>query len=347
MAGKATITTAGGLSGSAARTLFHNSMDVGAVRPFVGRDGRSYITVNGAVREFHGNALLRKDEWVHLDTTVVETARRELTIINDLRAAGLSRDVGNLGTTIIEYERSGDLGPARVDMSGTTRGDEDTMAFDLAGVPLPITHKQFRLNLRRLQASRNLGQGLDVSQAALAARIVAETLDDMVFNGVPDLSIDGRSVPGLLTHADRNIGTLSADWTDPAATPLADVQAMINASRASHYRGPYMLYVPDSYYTLLSDDYKAESDKTWLERISALPAIQGVKATGSLPDGNVVLVQLTSDVIELGEAQDITTVDWDEQGGFEAHFKVFAGIVPIIKSTYARQSGVTHFSVAG
>src|SRR5690625_2450944 len=289
MAGKASVTTAGGLSGSAARRLIDNNMDVGALRPYIGQDGRSYMTVNGQVREFHGNALLRKDEWKYLDTTIVETARRELGVVNDLRAAGLSRNVGDLGTTIVEYERSGDLGPARVDMSGTTRGDEDTLAFDLAGVPLPITHKQFRLNLRRLLASRKMGQGLDVSQAALAARIVAETLDDMVFNGVEGLSIDGRSVPGLLTHADRNIGTLSADWTDPAATPLADVQAMINASRASHYRGPYMLYVPDSYYTLLSDDYKPESDKTWLERISALPAIQGVKATGSPPAGNVAL----------------------------------------------------------
>lgn len=345
MAGNANITTVKGLSGSAARRLIDNNMDAGALRPYLGRDGRSWITVNGVAREFHGNALLRKDEWVELDTTVVETARRELVIVNDLRSAGLSRDVGDLGTTIVEYERSSDLTAARVDMSGTTRGDEDTQAFDLAGIPLPITHKQFRLNLRRLLASRRQGQGLDVTQAALAARIVSETLDDMVFNGVENLSVDGRSVYGLMTHPDRNTGSLSADWTDAGADPLGDVQRMIALSRAANYRGPYNLYVPDGYYTLLTDDYKAESDKTWLERIQALPAISRVQATSSLAEGNVVLVQMTRDVIELGEAQDITTVDWEEQGGFEAHFKVFAGIVPIVKSTYAKQSGVTHFSV--
>jgi len=346
MAGKASVTTAGGLSGSAARRLIDNNMDVGALRPYIGQDGRSYMTVNGQVREFHGNALLRKDEWKYLDTTIVETARRELGVVNDLRAAGLSRNVGDLGTTIVEYERSGDLGPARVDMSGTTRGDEDTLAFDLAGVPLPITHKQFRLNLRRLLASRKMGQGLDVSQAALAARIVAQTLEDKVFNGVEGMSIDGRSVAGLLTHSDRNTGDLTAAWDASGAKPLQDVQAMIALSRKANYRGPYNLYVPDEYYTMLSDDYKAESDKTWLERILALPSINSVQATSAITGDDVVLVQMTSDVIELGEAQDITTVDWDEQGGFEAHFKVFAGIVPIIKSTYSGQSGVTHFSPA-
>lgn len=335
------------LTGGGARRLFDNDFNVNALRPYQ-EDGRSFMTVNEAghlvAREITANALLRKDEWKQIDTVVVETARRELTIINDLRSAGLTRELGDLGTTIVEYERSGDMDPAQINMSGVTKATEDTLEFDLVGIPLPITHKQFRINLRRLLASRRNGGGLDTSQVSLASRIVAETLDEMVFRGNSRISVGGTRIYGLINHPDRNTGSLAADWLGTGANPLKDVMEMVAHSRAVNYRGPFTLYVSDDYWTFLQGDYKPESDKTVLERILDIREIQEVKPASSLASGNVVLVQLTPDVVQLGEAQDITVVDWDEEAGFEAHFKVFAGIVPIVKSTHKKQSGVTHYT---
>ena len=71
------------------------------------------------------NLLLRKDEWISLDTAIVNIARRLLNGVADLRAAGLTRTLGGLGTLMAEWEQAGDMNPARVDMSAVSRSDED------------------------------------------------------------------------------------------------------------------------------------------------------------------------------------------------------------------------------
>ena len=289
------------------------------------------------------NNLLRKDEWISLDAAIVDQARRVLNGVADLRAAGLTRTLGGLGTLMAEWEQAGSMNPARVDMSATTQSDEDTQDFTLQGVPVPITHKGFRINARRLEASRRSGDALDTTQAELAATIVAEGLEDLLFNG-NSLQVQGRTIYGYTTLPARLTGSLSASWAT-TGDPLADTIAMIDAAYQQHYRGPFMLYVNNSYWTALQDDYKAESDRTVLERLRAIAEIQDVKPASSLASNAVVMVQMTSNVVQLGVAQDIDTVEWEMFGGLEEHFKVLAAIVPILKWDAANQSGIVHYTV--
>src|SRR5690606_23513867 len=122
--------------------------------------------------------------WVQFDNTVIEIARHRLIGVGDLIERGLTYNVPNaMGVTKIEWERSGDMGPAELSMAGVTEGRNDTMDFDLVSMPLPIIHKDFWINIRKLEASRNGGMPLDTTQAAVCSRKVSERIESMLFLG--------------------------------------------------------------------------------------------------------------------------------------------------------------------
>ena len=94
----------------------------------------------------------------------------------------------------------------------------------------------------------------------------------------------------------------------------------------------------------LRDDFKANSDKTILERLLQIDSLTAIRSSSKLTGTNVVLVQLTSDVIDLPVGQDITTVEWDTKGGLSMHFKVMAAMAPRIKSDANSRTGLVHYS---
>lgn len=285
------------------------------------------------------NDLLRKDEWEKLDQAVVEVARQRLNGIADLMNAGLTHDLGSLGVILSQYEQMSDMDDAERSMSGVKRGTEDSVEFTLKSVPVPITHKDFRINIRRLQASRLLGETVDVSQARTASRLVRDSLEDMLFNGASALQVDGNGISGYTTHSDR--GTHSgSDW-GTIANIYSDVISMISVAEAANYYGPFVLYVAGTQYGEMREVYTDGSGQKALDRVLALPEISAVKPADVLTD-EAVLVQLDSDVVDLAVAEDIMTVQWDHQGGMETNFKVMAAMVPRIKSDANGNSGVVH-----
>ncbi len=300
------------------------------------------LDVNAALRT---NDLLRKDEWEQLDESLVRVARARLNGIADLRNAGLTRTLRGLGVLIDQFERVSEFDAATQSMDVITPPTEDTGEFDLVSVPIPITHKGFRISLRQLEASRTIGQPLDTTNIELATRQVVEVLESMLFNG-SGVIIGGGTVFGYTNHPDRNTGTLTATWLNPATRDIiADVINMIGAAEADGYFGPYMLYVPQDYWSELREDYKADSERTFMERILAIDEITGVKVTDALATDNVVLVQMTRDVVDLSIGQDITTVEWEQMGGLLGRWIVMAAMAPRIKSDFEGKSGVVHFTV--
>lgn len=292
------------------------------------------------------NDLLRKDEWIRLDEAVVRVARTLITAIADLRAAGLVRNLGSLGVLIDQYERVTEVEPAEQNMTGVAPGERDLPEYTLVGVPIPITFKDFQVNIRTLEASRTMGAAMDTVTAELCTRQVAESLDDMVFNG-SNVQVDGTLVRGYTTHPDRITGSLTGNGWDDAATRdiIADSIAMVAAAEAQNYRGPFTMYVPVAYMSELRADYStAKGDRTFLERILAIDAINAVKSSPDLTGDEVLLVQLTSDTVDLSVGQDIVTVEWDEMGGLVSNFKIMAAMAPRVKSTAVSATGVVHFT---
>lgn len=297
------------------------------------------------VNALRTNNVLRKEEWIQFDEKVVNVARQRLVGVADLLNNGLRFGVGNaLGTTVVEWERMSDMDPAELSMSGITEGQEDRVVFDLQQIPLPIIHKDFRINIRALEASRKLGQPLDTTQATLAARLVSEKIESLLFNG-GYVAGASNQVYGYTSAPNRNTGSVTASWlTATGAQIVADVISMIDDANADHMYGPFGLYVPVAVFNHMADDYKAESDKTIKQRVEEIPGISWIKPSSDLTGTNVTMIQMTEDVVDMIDGIQPTVVQWETHGGMQVHFKVMAIMVPRIKDTKASQSGIVHYS---
>lgn len=292
---------------------------------------------------------LRKDEWKAFDDVLLKEGVIRLAGVADLIGSGLVKTVPNaLGKMVYQYEKQTDLGPAKTTLDGRARTDNDGVEFELNQLPLPITHKDFFLNLRQLAASRERGESLDTTQAQAAGRVVAEQLENMLFNGFTG-KFGGLSIYGYTTHPNRNtsgFGT-GGDWGQVAKTGeqmLTDVQTMQAALQADRMYGPYWIYVPSDAGVRLGGDFKAASDKTIIQRLLEVPGIKGIRVADQLATSNVIMVQATEDVTCWVQGEGIQTVQWDEYGGLQINFKAFAIGVPLVRADIQGRSGVYHMT---
>lgn len=294
------------------------------------------------------NATLRKDEWKHYDTAVLKAARQRLVGINRLRAAGLVYSIANgLGKTVLEYENSSDNEAAQVSMDGVTRGRNDRMEYDLNYLPLPIIHKDYQLSIRELNASRQTGEALDTTMAEMASRKVAEKIETHMFQGTSTFTYGGGTITGLLDATNRNTGSLAYHWNDSGATGATittDVLNMKQASITARHYGPWMLWIPTNFETAIDADYVSGYPKTIRNRIKEIAGIIDVEVADLLTADNVILCQMTSDVIRQVEGLPITNLEWNEQGGMIFNFKVMTISVTQCRSDQDSRSGITHFT---
>lgn len=332
-------------------------------RPYVNERGQSVITVNTGQLDGQGqpiyherqivtNATLRKDEWVRVDETVRESARERLVIVSDLQAAGLTFNVGGLGVLISEWEKSSEITDAQITMDGETQAEEDRQEFNIDGVPIPIIQKPFRIGERVLMASRTRGSSLDVTTGIEAARAVARTAESMVFYGtnlgaVPSAA-NSYSIYGLTTFPGRAIASIG-DWGDSAYTPeeiLDDILNMVRILETQHrHYGPFRLYIPGAYAWRFRQDFKALGESTLMERVLAVPEIQAVRVSDVLQTGEVIMVQMTSDVLDLAMGSDLTTIQWASPSGWTNFFQTFMAFAPRFKNDYDSRTGILHASV--
>jgi len=332
-------------SGSVARRLLTSGFSLNSLRPAIPdnarQDERGIYFHNGLVC----NATLRRLEWQLYDTAVIDVARRRLVGVADLLAAGLTYNVPDaLGVTQIVWEQISTMTGAEINMSGLSVTPNDRQEFNLNTLPLPIIHKEFMMNIRQLHSTRRLGTPLDVTQAQLSARIVSEGIETMLFAGSTVLGTN-NTIYGYLTAPHRATGGVTSSWTALTGTSIvSDTLAMIQKSKDNNMYGPWMMYVPSAVYTHFGDDFKTNLDRTIMERVLAIPGIAGIKESKDLTASNVLLVQMTSDVVDMVDGMQPTTVEWETDGGMVTHFKVMAIMVPRVKFDYVNQSGIVHYS---
>lgn len=285
------------------------------------------------------NATLRKDEWERIDTRVNDVMRERLTIVDDLRGRGLVTPV-SLGTILRTTERLSDMDSAEVSFDGDTAPQKDRPNFQRDTIPVPVIAKDFTINWRQLEASRTRGEPLDVTAAGIAARKVRDKIQDLFVNGF-DNGPDGNSIPGLLTASGAlSVSGAAAAWDDSGADPVGDTKKLLMTAYAANLFGPFNLYVPKNYWAALQDDYSSQKgDRTYLERLEAFVDIEAVRPLDTLPNDNVVLVQMTEDCIDMTEAQAVTTVQW-EKNPFVMNFRVLMVGGPHIKKV-ERVGGAT------
>lgn len=308
------------------------------------RAGRSF-----SVAELRTADTLRKDEWKAYDAAVIQEGQLRLRGVADLMAAGLVHRIPNgLGKMMLEWEKVTDMEDAEISMDGIATGQGDRQDFELEGVPLPLIHKSFYLNIRHLIASRTLGEPLDMSGARASSRKVTETAETLLFQGTAK-KFGGRSIYGYTTHPNRNttaFGT-NGNWVQVAKTPqniFDDVLTMKKIAEADRFHGPFWLYVSGNAGYRLEEDFKANGDKSLRQRILDIDGIQKVQVVDKLPDNTVVLVQATSDVVDVVEGLPLQSMQWDVEGGMRVNFKAATILVPRVRSDAAGRSGVVHMS---
>lgn len=293
----------------------------------------------------HQNALLRKYEWEQIDAAVLDVVRTSLVGIQDLVSLGLVRPLGGLGTLISTYEQLGDMSAADISMEGIVDGTKDRVTFTPQSVPVPIIHKDFTLSLRHLEASRKMGEALDTTQVRVAARKVRDQMESMLFNGTTK-NLGGYSIYGYTTAPHRLTDTAAnyggGDW-GTAKNAYKTIAGMMTALNAKGFNGPFGCYAARTQFGQTLNTFGTTSDRSEYTVITQnIPGLSFLKASDQLTDGSVVLVQLTSDVVDLAIGQDVTAIQWAEMGGMLTQYRVMAALAPRIKFDSNNSCGVCH-----
>lgn len=288
---------------------------------------------------------LRHEEWKNFDTAIVGEALIRLVGVADLIALGLTKPVPNsMGKTLHQYDKDTEMSDATLSLDGIVRSENDRTEYAASAIPLPISHKDFFVNLRTLAASREKGEPLDVAQARKAGRKIAELQEDLLFNGSTKV-FGGYPIYGLATHPNINTSSFgtNGNWAAAAKTGeniLADVLTNIQALENDRMFGPYWIWVDRLASTKLANDFKANSDKTILQRILEVPGVKGLSVADKAPANKVLTVQVTSDVVEILQGEPLQAVQWDAEGGFLVNFKGFMIQVPLVKADSQGRSGI-------
>lgn len=349
--------------GDIANQFMVGGLDPARLRPWAAKNGKTYITVfkGGDAKkpenyqavpiQTNANTVLRRDEWKQLDETIQKISRERLGGVQDLADNGLVYTLGNaMGTTVLEWHDMSDAMSAAVTMDGATRTQNDTVEFSTNYLPIPIVHSDFEINSRTLEASRRLGNPLNVSNVEAATRKVNEKLEEMLFTDT-NYSFGGGTISSYINHGSRNQVAFQDsgqnNWDASAKTPkqiVDDVRAMKQASiNAKHY-GPWMIYIPTAYETVLDDVYDATRGNTIRQQILQIAGINGVKVVDKLPANNVLLVQMTSDTVQLVRGMGVQTVQWQTGDTMVNKFKIMTIQVPWVRADQAGNSGIVHLS---
>ena len=298
------------------------------------------VTARGLVL----NSMLQEKEWVVVDRAVMQAAVPPLIAVNELRSRGLVVQMGSIGAMTREWYMQSEMSAAEVSMTGQSRS-LDQVDLKLTGAPIPVIFKDFIVDARTLAASRLMGTPLDTTNASAAARVVAEKMEDLLLNGA-DVTLAGRALYGLRTHPNRNTDTAGnytgGDWgtiDNIHKTVSGMIQAAVNDDRY----GPYMLFAAKTQYQQAAHVYYTDgSGQTPADRIRAMPEIAGFKMLPRLTDGDLLLVEMSPEVVEWNETLDIQTREWVSGDGMTTNFKVIAIGGPAIKADYANKSGIVH-----
>ena len=348
----------GAASGHLGSTLLMNDFDMKPFRPWRGEDGHTYVNVRNSKgiveprRTQNTAGLLRPQDWKAMDESIIKVAKSRLKVVSEIRSRGLVYTIPNgMGKTMFQTEVQSDVNEATISMDGLRQSIADRPTFDIKHLPMPIVHKDFFISARQLAASRSGGSPFDTTMGELAARRVAEVVEQLTTGTYGTFTFGGGTIYGLANYTYRNTHTITSPavtaWTP--LTTVTDVLAMRQKAYNDNFFGPFMLYHSLDWDPYMDRDYVASGgnnpNQTLRERLKKIDGIAGVQSLdylGTTGSYILMMVQMTSDVIRMVVGQDFTTIQWETQGGMQINFKVLCIIVPHIRSDAADQCGIVH-----
>lgn len=321
--------------------------------PAMRRPGyRLMEAVENEFREFRSLAPMQDRAQVVLDNAVVEVGLQRLTLVADLLAAGLTYNLTDpLSVAQLEWNSMNKIGAAQRTMSPSARGENKLPIVSPNRLPIYLTTDEFEIDIRTLKTSQRVGTPLDTTMARQCTRAVNEAIEDAAINGATtldgqDLKVAGYSAYGLLNapNAETQALTLAAWTTSPVgSTVFNETMAMITKLQGNKKYGPYRLYVSTTIGNGLDADYNATNNAQGLtvrQRLLQIEALQAVRVADLLPATKAVLVQMTSDVVDVVVGQPPTVIPWTSLDGFSIHNLIMAIMIPRVRSDYNGDSGI-------
>ncbi len=371
--------------GEVGQAMLESKFDPGLRRPYIDNDGHRYVTINTGrtqyskeknamfpvyekvrvsdlIRGGYHNAVfnsatsLRKNEWIEIDKKVIDVALPRLRAWGDLAGAN-SVELDGMSKMIFEHETMDDPGEALVDMDGLSEGRTDSPLYQLEGIPLPITHSDFWFSSRRLAVSRNTGTPLDLTMAVKATRRVVEKIEKTTIGTITGLTYGNTSdysrAPSVYGYTNFPERVTKTDMVAPTGTNGQTVKDSWLALRellyANNMYGPYMVYTSTDWDRYLDNTFSTNepSSGTLRDHLLKIDGIQDIRRLDYLTNTfTVLMVQMTEDVCRAINGLNLTTVQWESQGGMRINFKVMCIYVPQIRADFNGNCGVAHGTTA-
>ena len=291
---------------------------------------------------YRANFELPEEATQQISRDVTQVAQERLQVVDLLMRRGLTVQLTDIGIKQYTWRRASDIGPARETMSPSSVGLYDAHDYDEVSVPIPFIHADSKVDARDQAASERFVP-IDRANVRSQTRVVAEHMEEMVLSG-GTVVVGANDIPGLTTHGDRVTGSLSAAWDGTATGEqmVADALAMVQAAGNDNHYGPWGLIVAGNFSWAMDEDHKANSEATVRERILRIEGIEEIVTVDKLASA-VILLELSSDVIELPTVTGITDITWP-LNPFETAIKVFSVMSVAVKSDQTAQSGVAHYT---
>lgn len=349
-----------GVSGEIGEMLKANDYDLGVLRPYKSRNGKSYVTrTTEWTHNKHGLIVPKKqkkiitnapttlttDSWKLIDKTLMDAALAELTFWDDLEANVPFVVPDGFSLSMIQSWVLSDFGSATISMDPAREGDRDRPQMDSRLLPLPVIHADFQFNARERRISARAGLSLDLAEVKAAGRKIAEKSEALALGTLATYTFDGISVYGMANFPQRLTYSMqlptTAGWTpNQLVTEFLAIKTLL---RAKFRRGPYTVYVSPFWDEILDNDYsQAYAGGTLRGRLEAISRIGRIVTVETLTGSVMFFLQLTEDVVRAVVGMPLTGVRWPEKGGMSIHYKAMTIRVPEFRRDYSGNVGVLH-----
>ena len=294
------------------------------------------------------NAGLPEAEWDTIDRTVTGIIDKRLTFTNTLKKFGMIDTKYTIGDLLVKWYRMFDLNEdIKIDMMGDGQTNNERISYDMKAVPLPIFYKDFRIPWRFMESNKG-NRVFDVPGNMLTryARKIAEGIELMNLNGNSNIVLNGYGIDGATTHSNIKTGSMSTHWDDDPTKVYPDVLKMREALVSVGFPedGPYVLFIPSAYNPAMQTDYKAYSDKTVKQRVLDIDGIKDVVTVSDLAATKVMLMYMTPETMEIAQAMETQTLEWQSNGPFVNNFRLMAAQVPKIYTDTNDQLGIVVYT---
>ncbi len=290
------------------------------------------------------NSILLREEWSELDRRITEMVKLRQNAVNDLRSAGLVQTT-TLATMMLRWRVATERMRPQVNMDGRSKADLDQTDRIVRSVPLPIFRTDYGFGKRELMASRRMGTPLDTFEATEAIQALVEEQERMLFNGEARVIVEGNAIFGYTNLPARITATAAVFGGGDFGTItniVATFLGMANALALVRYHRPFNCYIAQTQYNQMLEYYSDGSSDNPLQRVEALPMINSVKASDYLADGNLVMVQMTSNVVEMVEALAPENREWESPDQQSLNFAAMAASTYKLTTDSAGNAGIAH-----